>query len=265
LGNSPRTRESPRDGNFIWSTNEREAFAISASFLGLRSAGEEGPYIDDSGKGVEQMIVVQKYRVVERVKDKRNERRVTLIQEIECEGEAGKFSKRLADISAGGMFVDTLNRFALGAAVTTRFHLPNSTDPIVASAKVVYVQERIGTGLEFVDLKPEDRKKIEEIVKLSSLRGYSGGGNVKRVLVAIPVTLKGTAKDGESFFEPTNIVMLAKNGASVRMTKDLDLDTRVLLAMPTGKEIEGRVLGIGREEVWIQCRSLAHSLGFRFP
>ena len=213
------------------------------------------------------MIVVQKYRVVERVKDKRSERRVTLIQEIECEGEAGKFSKRLADISAGGMFVDTLNRFALGSAVKTRFHLPNSTDPIVASAKVVYVQERIGTGLEFVDLKPEDRKKIEEIVKLSSLRGYSGGGNVKRVLVAIPVTLKGTAKDGDSFFEPTNIVMLAKNGASVRVTKDLDLDldTKVILGMPTGTDIEGRVLGIGREEVWIQCRSLAHSLGFRFP
>src|SRR5947199_10717658 len=96
------------------------------------------------------------------------------------------------------MFVDTLNRFALGAAVKTRFHLPNSTDPIVASAKVVYVQERIGTGLEVVDLKPEDRKKIEEIVKLSSRRGYSGGGSFKRVLFALPQTQEGTGKASAS-------------------------------------------------------------------
>src|SRR5947199_9714514 len=118
------------------------------------------------------------------------------------------------------MFVDTLNRFALGSAVKTRFHLPNSTDPIVASAKVVYVQERIGTGLEFVDLKPDDRKKIEEIVKLSSLRGYSGGGNVKRVLVAIPVTLKGTAKAGDSLFAPTNNERLSMISTSDRVIND---------------------------------------------
>jgi len=212
------------------------------------------------------MTVIQKYRVVERVRDKRSERRVSLLQEIECEGEAGKFSKRLADISVGGMFVDALNKFALGSTVTTRFHLPNSTNPIVVSAKVAYLQDKIGTGLEFLDLKVEDRKKIQELVgKLSSIKGYNGGNNVKRVLVTIPVTLKGTARDGQSFLEPTSIVMLAKNGASVRITKDLDLETRVFLGMPTGTEFEGRVSGIGREEVWIQCRSLAHSLGFRFP
>jgi uncharacterized protein (TIGR02266 family) len=212
------------------------------------------------------MTVIQKHRVIERVKDKRNERRVSLIQEIECEGVEGKFSKRLADISTGGMFVETMDKFALDSTVTTKFRLPNSADPILTKAKVVYVQEKVGAGLKFLDLKADDKQKIEELVgKVSSLRGINGGGNVYRVLVTIPVTLRGTAKNGKSFVEPSSIVMLAKNGVSIRTAMDFDLETTVFLALPTGTEFEGRVLGVGREEVWVQSRSLAHSLGFRFP
>jgi len=209
------------------------------------------------------MIIAQEPRVGGQVSNKRSNRRVSLIREIECEGETGRVLRKMADLSVGGMFIDGLASFKPGTTITTRFHLPEG--PVATDSRVVYVQEGIGAGIEFQDLKSDDRRKIEELVRSLSSKGYNYGGMVSRVLISLPVTLKGTEKNGDDFVETASIVMVSKNGASIRTEMNIGLETRVVLGLPKGIEFEGRVLGLGREEIWIQCRGLAHCLGFQFP
>src|SRR5438093_292157 len=78
--------------------------------------------------------------------ERRKDKRVSLVHEIECEGEGGIFRKRVADISFGGMFIDTLTSFAPGSVIKVRFRLPGSDLPTEVNAKILYVQEKIGTG-----------------------------------------------------------------------------------------------------------------------
>jgi len=206
--------------------------------------------------------------------EKRKDKRISLIQEIECEGEAGTFQKRLADISYGGMFIDTLTAFAPGTIITVRFRLANSDKPVVVTARVLYVQDKIGTGVKFLDLKPEDKDKIRElIVRLSAKKRTvpSEQSKSSRVIVNMPVMLMGTESGGSSFEDSATIVALARNGARIRTSRKLDVDMTVFLHTPNGSKFEARIVWVGDQqsktggEIGIQCRGLAHALGFNFP
>lgn len=206
--------------------------------------------------------------------ERRKDKRVSLVHEIECEGEGGIFRKRVADISFGGMFIDTLTSFAPGSVIKVRFRLPGSDLPTEVNAKILYVQEKIGTGVTFLDLKDKDRDKIRELIELlgAKKRGPVATDTVKssRVIVNIPVTLMG-AELGESFEESATIVTLAKHGARIKTDRKLDIDATVFLHTSNGAEFEARVAWVGTAasrtegEVGIQCRGLALALGFNFP
>ncbi len=206
--------------------------------------------------------------------ERRKDKRVSLVHEIECEGEGGIFRKRVADISFGGMFIDTLTSFAPGSVIKVRFRLPGSDLPTEVNAKILYVQEKIGTGVTFLDLKNKDRDKIRELIELlgAKKRGPVATDTVKssRVIVNIPVTLMGTEL-GESFEESATIVTLAKHGARIKTDRKLDIDATVFLHTSNGAEFEARVAWVGTAasrtegEVGIQCRGLAFALGFNFP
>ncbi|PYU90494.1 MAG: hypothetical protein DMG08_17720 [Acidobacteria bacterium] len=206
--------------------------------------------------------------------ERRKDKRVSLVHEIECEGEGGIFRKRVADISFGGMFIDTLTSFAPGSVIKVRFRLPGSDLPTEVNAKILYVQEKIGTGVTFLDLKDKDRDKIRELIELlgAKKRGPVATDTVKssRVIVNIPVTLMGTEL-GESFEESATIVTLAKHGARIKTDRKLDIDATVFLHTSNGAEFEARVAWVGTAasrtegEVGIQCRGLALALGFNFP
>ena len=206
--------------------------------------------------------------------ERRKDKRVSLVHEIECEGEGGIFRKRVADISFGGMFIDTLTSFAPGSVIKVRFRLPGSDLPTEVNAKILYVQEKIGTGVTFLDLKDKDRDKIRELIELlgAKKRGPVATDTVKssRVIVNIPVTLMGTEL-GESFEESATIVTLAKHGARIKTDRKLDIDATVFLHTLNGAEFEARVAWVGTAasrtegEVGIQCRGLALALGFNFP
>jgi len=196
------------------------------------------------------------------------------MHEIESEGDGGTFRKRVADISFGGMFIDTLTSFAPGSVIKVRFRLPGSDLPTEVNAKILYVQEKIGTGVTFLDLKNKDRDKIRELIELlgAKKRGPVATDTVKssRVIVNIPVTLMGTEL-GESFEESATIVTLAKHGARIKTDRKLDIDATVFLHTSNGAEFEARVAWVGTAasrtegEVGIQCRGLALALGFNFP
>lgn len=203
--------------------------------------------------------------------DKRRHRRVALVQEVECEADFGVFRRHLADISVGGMFIDIPKPLPLGKIITVRFNLINSGEPIVATAEVVYVHEKVGMGVKFLDLKPEDRERIKQLVEGVSCQKSSLGDEFMRrpyrVNVNIPVTLKITRGNGWNGDEAATIVALSKNGACI--TTDARLEAGAIVYLTTQKvaEFKASVIWVGSDtnRARIQCRGLAQAFGIHFP
>lgn len=205
--------------------------------------------------------------------ERRRHRRLALIREIEYEGKRGKVQRRLADISAGGMFIDTPEPLRPGSKITVRVRLPDSEEPVVATAEVKYTQDGVGMGVEFLDLKPEDREKIEKLVeKFYSIMPPGQELPYKkssRIIVNVPVTIKGTEGDGTGFMDNATIVSLSKNGASLLTDRNLEVGMTLFLYTANGLEFKSSIVWIGnkvasgtKREVRIQCRDLAQALGF---
>ena len=78
--------------------------------------------------------------------------RVPIIIEIYYQTESPVIRSRLADMSEGGLFVDTVNPLPPGTEVKFRFQLPGkgAQPPIVGLAKVAWNQATVGMGIEFI-------------------------------------------------------------------------------------------------------------------
>ena len=87
------------------------------------------------------------------------------------------FSEFTRDINEGGLFIETEKPHLPGTEVSMQFHLPGSDEVVETTGRVVRVSAggsgaAPGTGIEFDELHPEDRKKIDEIVR--ALRASAG-------------------------------------------------------------------------------------------
>ena len=69
---------------------------------------------------------------------------------------------RVPDISPQGMFINTPQGFARGTIVKVRFRLGHSGRLVHARGEVRYCLPGVGIGVEFVDIRPEDRAAIAE-------------------------------------------------------------------------------------------------------
>ena len=209
--------------------------------------------------------------------EKRRNVRVSLSQEVECTSAAGIFRGQVADISVSGLFVEMARPpVTPGSVITVKFPLPDCEKPVAAWAKVNYVQEGIGLGIVFVGLGPEERASIARYVEAAAfdklLRSEPRLRRSSRISVKVPVTLRGTGRDGQPFEEQTNIVSVSKDGASLATDASLEVGMKVFLSTQTGQEFKCCVAWVGdasnprgRGRSGIQCRGLAHALGFRFP
>ncbi len=70
-----------------------------------------------------------------------------------------KLSARVSDLSLKGCYIDTLNPYAAGTAVSLRLH--KGKDVFEARANVSYRQAGFGMGLDFEGLVAEQRAKLE--------------------------------------------------------------------------------------------------------
>lgn len=77
------------------------------------------------------------------------------------------------DISVGGMFIESEIPIRIGTQVFLRFCLENDEKPIQATGEVVRVMKsqsedqsnaKLGIGLRFIYLHPQDREKIEDFL-----------------------------------------------------------------------------------------------------
>lgn len=80
------------------------------------------------------------------------------------------------DVSASGIFIESAIKFQLGTKVLLKFSLYEGDSPIEVTGEIARFMEkkrgrgrrkkneRIGIGIRFIGLKPEDLKRIEEFI-----------------------------------------------------------------------------------------------------
>ncbi len=82
----------------------------------------------------------------------------------QVEHHAGTFLGFSRDISIGGMFIETRTPLPEGSEIKIRFQLGEGGPVIEVEAEVRYAIRDLCMGIEFVDLSPEDLKRIETYV-----------------------------------------------------------------------------------------------------
>ena len=83
--------------------------------------------------------------------------------EVKYEGAGVRAETRISDISNVGVFIDAITPLPVGAVLDLTFTLPNGRF-IEVEGRVAHSQPRIGMGVEFINLKPEDARIISEIL-----------------------------------------------------------------------------------------------------
>ncbi len=96
--------------------------------------------------------------------EKRHAQRVPYPSEVECVLSDGLpiANTRLADLSTGGAFVESVNELPVGTALTLNFQVGERT--IHVSGQIVQTMPQFGFGVRFTDLSPEDKTAIAALV-----------------------------------------------------------------------------------------------------
>ena len=102
--------------------------------------------------------------------DRRRSNRNALTVRIDYATVDEIFSEFTRDINEGGLFIETEKPHLPGTEVSMQFHLPGSDEIVETIGRVVRVSPGgggmpPGMGIEFDELKPDDRKKIDRIVR----------------------------------------------------------------------------------------------------
>lgn len=100
--------------------------------------------------------------IFRRISYKRRHPRKRFVSQIVYED--GTFLGSSRDISVGGMFIETKRPFPEGAAFNLQFQLDDGGPVIQVEAEVRYAIRDLCMGIEFVNLTPEDRARIESYV-----------------------------------------------------------------------------------------------------
>ncbi len=94
--------------------------------------------------------------------DNRKFKRVSIMQDLNF----GKQELRpLESVSEDGMFIPTPDVFMENSVLDLKFKLHNQRKQIVVKAKVRHAIVGVGMGVQFVNLKPEDRRRIRRFIK----------------------------------------------------------------------------------------------------
>lgn len=95
--------------------------------------------------------------------ERRRHDRIVFQKEVEVVG-VGTF--RSADISFGGMYLNTKEALPTGNPITLRFKLYDSDpQPIQVRARVLYNNKGTGAGLGFMDLSSDDLTRIVKFIE----------------------------------------------------------------------------------------------------
>lgn len=108
---------------------------------------------------------------VDAPRDRRRATRSSLTVRIDYATVDEIFSEFTRDINEGGLFIETEKPHLPGTEVSMQFHLPGSDEVVETVGRVVRISRgddggaAPGMGIEFDELHPDDRKKIDRIVR----------------------------------------------------------------------------------------------------
>jgi c-di-GMP-binding flagellar brake protein YcgR len=86
--------------------------------------------------------------------------------------------KCLANVSVGGLFINSTEPLRAGTRMVVRFELPNKYR-VIAVSRVCYTRKGMGFGVEFLGLDEADRQEIQAYV--SSVKGNAHGSRFKQL------------------------------------------------------------------------------------
>jgi uncharacterized protein (TIGR02266 family) len=98
--------------------------------------------------------------------EKREFTRHDFIAEVKFRSDTLPLRARISDISEGGIFIDTIAPLPADTMVIVSFYIPdaNPASPITGSGKVVWAQETVGMGIEFVNLDEKIRERLKKFL-----------------------------------------------------------------------------------------------------
>lgn len=104
----------------------------------------------------------------ERTQDRREHRRIPVQVNVRIEFTGQEFNASSANLSAGGVFLETERRLPPGTRVRLRFTVPIIAKyPIRAEGEVVWVggDQQRGLAVRFVEIGEEDRALLGELAE----------------------------------------------------------------------------------------------------
>ncbi len=124
--------------------------------------------VPDKGAAVQfTEISAENHRLIlrllhRRTGDKRKYPRAALAAQVQYKETTSLALAR--DVSAGGMFIETKSPLPPGSRINLRFNL-DASDPVVLTvAEVTYGIAQLGMGVQFVNLSPQDKLRIESYI-----------------------------------------------------------------------------------------------------
>ena len=109
--------------------------------------------------------------------DRRLRPRAPLATQVECDRCMSLAFSR--DVSPGGMFIETTNPLPVGSPLTVRFNLDQKDTVVTATAQVAYHVEKMGMGIIFSEIGPQDLEAIQEYVESAPVPAQSESATSK--------------------------------------------------------------------------------------
>lgn len=100
---------------------------------------------------------------------KRKGSRLATVAEISYEHKGLPFNDRIADLSSGGFYIDTIHPLPENSVISFRFVLPGDELETLVSGEgeVAWTQKMQGMGIRITRMSDEDRKRLENFLSRS--------------------------------------------------------------------------------------------------
>ena len=104
------------------------------------------------------------------MEERRSKPRLSVNLDAFYEGDAGKHSARITDLSEDGCYLDSVGDVATGEIVGFRVLLPDD-DWLYLEGEIRHHKHRFGFGVRFVDLNEEQREKLQWLISICKEAG----------------------------------------------------------------------------------------------
>jgi hypothetical protein len=95
--------------------------------------------------------------------DRRNEKRWEVCLDAVWEGESGRYTARITDLSEGGCYIDTLSQASAGEVVNFKLRLPGD-EWLFLKGEVAHLTPPLGFGVRFIELTESDLTKLRSLM-----------------------------------------------------------------------------------------------------